>query len=208
MFTLRLNTFGLNSYPCPLSHFRDTAGQERYRSLTTSSFRDARAFIIVYDLTHLETFTRIRETWLPLTDTRPFPTKQNSKEPVPVFLVGNKSDLARLREVPMVDVQKLSRQQYAHGVFETSARTGNNVNALFQAVAESMLSTWGVPKASSPVVPFNDFIRAAAGLSRLSSLLNSRLFQNYLMTICALELNDQVNPRQIKDLPKLGLGFD
>ncbi|VDM03503.1 unnamed protein product [Schistocephalus solidus] len=90
---------------------------------------------------------------------------ENSNEPVPVFFVGNKSDLVRIRQVPVADVEKLAHQQYAHGVFETSARTGNNVNALFQAVAESMLSTWGVPKASPPVFPFRDSINVTTGIS-------------------------------------------
>ncbi|KAL7056003.1 hypothetical protein AAHC03_021128 [Spirometra sp. Aus1] len=140
-------TYQVDSYNIQLQIW-DTAGQERYRSLATSSFRDAKAFIIVYDITYLASFTRIREDWLPLTDS-------NFNEPVPVFFVGNKSDLVRLREVPVTDVQKLAQQQYAHGVFETSARTGSKVNDLFQAVAESMLSTWGVPKlcVSPPPAP-------------------------------------------------------
>uniref|UniRef100_A0A0X3QAJ3 Ras-related protein Rab-13 n=1 Tax=Schistocephalus solidus TaxID=70667 RepID=A0A0X3QAJ3_SCHSO len=138
-------TYQVENYNLQLQIW-DTAGQERYRSLATSSFRDAKAFIIVYDITYLASFTRIREAWLPLTDS-------NSNEPVPVFFVGNKSDLVRIRQVPVADVEKLAHQQYAHGVFETSARTGNNVNALFQAVAESMLSTWGVPKLCDNLPP-------------------------------------------------------
>ncbi|VDN15432.1 unnamed protein product [Dibothriocephalus latus] len=50
-----------------------------------------------------------------------FPPKQNSSEPVPFFFVGNKSDLARLREVPMTDVQKPSEDEYKLQLHDISA---------------------------------------------------------------------------------------
>ncbi|VDP44469.1 unnamed protein product [Schistosoma mattheei] len=42
----------------------------------------------------------------------------------------------------------MTSQQAAHGFFETSAKTGKNIQNLFQAVAECMVSTWGAPKVS------------------------------------------------------------
>lgn len=39
--------------------FRDTAGQERFRTMTTSYFRGAHGFVLVYDITNTESFQGI-----------------------------------------------------------------------------------------------------------------------------------------------------
>ncbi|VDM25892.1 unnamed protein product [Hydatigera taeniaeformis] len=80
--------------------FRDTAGQERYRSLAASTFREAKGFVIVYDVTNRESFTKIREEWLKMADV-------HGSEPVPVFFAGNKADLVRLKEVPTEDGERV-----------------------------------------------------------------------------------------------------
>lgn len=38
----------------------DTAGQERYRAITTAYYRGAMGFILMFDLTNLESFQAIR----------------------------------------------------------------------------------------------------------------------------------------------------
>jgi len=38
---------------------RDTAGQERYRSLTTAHYRKALGALIIYDITRKETFDNV-----------------------------------------------------------------------------------------------------------------------------------------------------
>ncbi|VDO00930.1 unnamed protein product [Rodentolepis nana] len=133
-----VQTYNVDHYRIQLQIW-DTAGQERYRSLAASTFRDAKAFIIVYDITSRDSFRRIREEWLKMTDIQ-------GGEPVPIFFAGNKADLVRLKEVPTEDAQKLSQQQYAHGFFETSALNGQNVQNLFQSVATAMVSTWSIPQ--------------------------------------------------------------
>jgi len=39
--------------------FRDTAGQERFHTLSTSYFRGAQGFVLVYDITNLGSFQSI-----------------------------------------------------------------------------------------------------------------------------------------------------
>ena len=41
----------------------DTAGQEKYRALAKIFYKDARAAILVYDITRKETFEEIRNYW-------------------------------------------------------------------------------------------------------------------------------------------------
>ncbi|KAA3680681.1 uncharacterized protein DEA37_0007730 [Paragonimus westermani] len=136
---------------------RDTAGQEQYYSIVALHFREAKAFIVVYDVTDPRTFEQIRKYWLRSVD-------QHMDEPVPVFFAANKADLSAQRKVTLEEGEKakhmlsahfglncfssvqLASQQCAHGHFETSAKTGLNVINLFQHVAESMVSTWGAPK--------------------------------------------------------------
>lgn len=65
--------------------FQDTAGQERFRTLTPSYYRDAQGAILVYDVTNQATFSKL-ETWLNELDT--YSTKSN----IVKMVVGNKID--------------------------------------------------------------------------------------------------------------------
>ena len=62
----------------------DTAGQDRYRQLTRSFFRDAEGVIVVFDLTRQDTFINVRD-WIS--------NLLKEKEELPVILAGNKLDL-------------------------------------------------------------------------------------------------------------------
>ena len=42
----------------------DTAGQEKYRSLTKIFYKDAGAAILVYDITRKESFEEIQKQWI------------------------------------------------------------------------------------------------------------------------------------------------
>ncbi|CAL8082760.1 unnamed protein product [Calicophoron daubneyi] len=117
----------------------DTAGQEQYYSIVALHFREAKGFIVVYDVTDPKSFEQIPKYWLRSVD-------QHMDEPVPVFFAANKADLATMRGVTSEQGEQLAAQQYAHGYFETSAKSGHNIQNLFQHVAESMVSTWGAPK--------------------------------------------------------------
>ena len=67
----------------------DTAGQEKFRCLTKSFFRNADGVIFVFSLNSKESFENIG-MWMDN-----FCENVNSKD-IPVFLVGNKKDLIQL----------------------------------------------------------------------------------------------------------------
>ena len=50
---------------CPLCHSsllpQDTAGQERYRTITTAYYRGAMGFILMYDITNEESFNAVQD---------------------------------------------------------------------------------------------------------------------------------------------------
>jgi len=42
---------------------KDTAGQERYRTITTAYYRGAMGFVLMYDITNDESFNAVQD-WL------------------------------------------------------------------------------------------------------------------------------------------------
>ena len=69
----------------------DTAGHEKFRTITTSYYRGAHAIVIVFDITDRKSFQQV-EKWLSEID-------KFAKENVLKFIVGNKSDLSAKRTV-------------------------------------------------------------------------------------------------------------
>jgi GTPase SAR1 family protein len=41
--------------------YQDTAGQERYRTITTAYYRGAMGFILMYDITNEESFNSVQD---------------------------------------------------------------------------------------------------------------------------------------------------
>lgn len=64
---------------------QDTAGQERFRTLTPSYYRGAQGVILVYDVTNRNSFTKL-DMWLNELDT------YSTKTEIVKMLVGNKID--------------------------------------------------------------------------------------------------------------------
>ena len=98
----------------------DTAGQERYKSLTNSFFRNTQGIIIVYDVTNAETFENLKY-WI-----QSIKNNMDSQiENIPIIIIGNKIDVEN-REVQFYDAESFSKS-YNYPYFETSAKTGENV---------------------------------------------------------------------------------
>ena len=109
----------------------DTAGQENFRAITRSYYRGAAVCLLVFDLTNSSTFASIRE-WH-------HDVVANAPPQVVLALVGNKRDLApSSRRVSREQAEALASEIGAL-YFETSARTGENVAAPFEAAAAEAL---------------------------------------------------------------------
>jgi len=74
----------------------DTAGEEKYKSLTSIYYKGAVGAILVYDITRRETFDRTCTQWLG-------ELKNFSDPHIVAMLVGNKCDLKDKREVSIED---------------------------------------------------------------------------------------------------------
>jgi len=107
----------------------DTAGQEKFRSITRSYYRDAAGALLVYDITRRETFDHLT-AWLE--DCRKY-----SSQDTTIMLIGNKADLEHSRVVQTEEGKKFAEE---NGLFflETSSKTAQNVEEAFINVANDI----------------------------------------------------------------------
>ena len=110
----------------------DTAGTEKFKSITTGYYRGANAAFIVFDLTSRKSFESVSE-WI-----ENYYKYSNPDYERHVILIGNKSDLKNERiitEDEIDDFVKLNKIKY----FETSAKYGENIDESFLFIAEQLM---------------------------------------------------------------------
>ena len=100
--------------------FWDTAGQEKYRSLTKFFIRDSDVIILGYDITNINSFDSIKTFWYDF-------SKQNSETDL-IYLLGNKIDLNKYRKVSKDDAIKYTKENNIR-YFEISCRTRSGIQA-------------------------------------------------------------------------------
>jgi small GTP-binding protein len=105
------------------------AGQERFRSITHSYYRDADALLLLYDVTSYSSFENI-SAWLST-------IKESASDDTMIILIGNKVDKTQ-RVVSREAGERLARD-YQISFLETSAKTGQNVELAFMTTAQALL---------------------------------------------------------------------
>merc|ERR1712226_702543 len=107
----------------------DTAGQERYRSLAPMYYRGAAAAVVVYDITSSESLAGAKG-WIE-------ELHRQASADIIMGLAGNKADLASKRQVPTDEAKGYASENDCF-FFETSAKTGENIQDLFEAIANKL----------------------------------------------------------------------
>lgn len=120
----------------------DTAGMERYKSLGSIYYRDASAAIFVYDQTSLQSSDAL-QTWYSC-------FKATVKNDCYIAVAANKEDLPN-KVVPN-DKIKSWCQENGFEFFITSAKTGQGVTEMFNALAKGVMQIFN-PKEIIENVP-------------------------------------------------------
>ena len=100
----------------------DTAGNEQFRSITRTYYKNSVCAIVVYDITSRESFESVIN-WIE-------DCKLNSPKSVCMILFGNKSDLSENRQVTTEEGEEFAIR-YGIKFFETSAKDGVNIEETF-----------------------------------------------------------------------------
>ncbi len=98
--------------------------------MTRIFYRGAHCVFLTYDVTREETFANLSD-WLN-------EIRQHASEDVRIYLIGNKSEMEEQREVTLQRATDFASEQKLHKVFETSAKTGFNVEEVFATVAKEL----------------------------------------------------------------------
>lgn len=101
----------------------DSAGPERFRSISSSYIRGSHGVIIVCDITNKESFDSI-DFWINCINS------QSSK--IGVVLVGNKYDYEQ-RQISKNEAKEIALKYGLH-YFEASAKTGKGVDEVFNYI--------------------------------------------------------------------------
>ena len=108
----------------------DTCGQEAYRSLITSFYRNSSLAIIVYSIDNLMSYNNI-ENWLN-------EIKLQANPQIKTFLIGNKADLDDQRQIQKADAEQFSTAHRFDYFIETSAKDGLNAQEVFIRAAKEL----------------------------------------------------------------------
>eukprot|EP00827_Trimyema_finlayi_P001141 TRINITY_DN1395_c0_g1_i2.p1 TRINITY_DN1395_c0_g1~~TRINITY_DN1395_c0_g1_i2.p1 ORF type:complete len:175 (-),score=82.46 TRINITY_DN1395_c0_g1_i2:13-537(-) len=117
----KIKTFEINKKSVKMQIW-DTAGQEKFKTITASYYKGAHGVILVYDITSKQSFQDLTN-WL-------HEIEKHASDQVNKILIGNKCDLQDKREVTMQEAEEFAKQNDMT-YLETSAKTSENVQKAF-----------------------------------------------------------------------------
>ncbi|XP_048508602.1 ras-related protein Rab-24-like isoform X2 [Athalia rosae] len=111
----------------------DTAGSERYEAMSKIYYRGAKAAIVCYDATNINSWNRAR-FWVR--------ELRSVEEECIVYICGTKKDLIDGGEAANPDIDIV--EKYANGIqskfYLTSSKNGENVAELFHEISKDYIS--------------------------------------------------------------------
>ena len=110
----------------------DTAGQERFRSVSASFIKKADGIILIYDISSKDSFKSIGN-WME-------DIKDIGKDKIPVILVGNKCDLPDEKRVISQKEGEEKAEEFKIPFYETSCKDVINIKEVFEKLVEDISS--------------------------------------------------------------------
>jgi small GTP-binding protein len=107
----------------------DTAGEERYKAFAGLYSQGATGGILVFDVSDQESFDDLSD-WMRL-------FRDNAEQDAVLVIAGNKVDLIENRVVTEEAAKQFATERKIQ-YFDVSAKTGENVDKLFQALASQV----------------------------------------------------------------------
>ena len=107
----------------------DTAGQEAFRSITRTYYKNSTCAFIVYDITDKKSFDKVI-TWLN-------EVKDMCYKDILICLIGNKCDLEGKRVISFEDGKSLADQNNLL-FYETSALNDENIGDIFEEILQNI----------------------------------------------------------------------
>jgi small GTP-binding protein len=111
----------------------DTAGMERYRSITNAYYKGSKGVIVVYDICRQKSFESV-DKWID-------DFKSKADDDAVILLIGNKSELDEKREVSKEEAESKA-QKNNFGFMETSAKDNNNVQKAFETLFHEIVKIY------------------------------------------------------------------
>ena len=116
----------------------DTAGQEKFRSLTQNYYKGAHGAFVVFAVNEVDSFDQIKY-WV---------DALKEKEPlINIILLGNKIDLPR--NINREDAENKAKENNIR-YFEVSAKSGANINEAFECLATDVYKRLNSTPATEP----------------------------------------------------------
>ena len=107
----------------------DSAGQERFKTVTRQYYKNAEGVMLIYDVTSQKSFSMIEEWFKSIIE--------NKRKDAQVILIGNKKDMVN-RVISAEQGESLAKK-FEIKYYETSALSGENVDQVFEELAENIL---------------------------------------------------------------------
>ena len=119
-----------------LVHLRifDTAGQERFKSISLNFIKKANGILLLYDISNKASFDSVNKWIDSINDV--------AKEKISIVLVGNKCDLEDERMVTKEEGQKKA-SELEIPFLESSCKDGINIFEAFEKLSEEVLKKGG-----------------------------------------------------------------
>ena len=114
----------------------DTAGEEKFRSMISMYYKEAKGVVIVYDIGRRETFENVKNWLVTLSE-------HIKMEDAILYLVGNKKDLSPSEKRVEAEMAKTFAQSNGMRFGEVSAKTGDGIKEVFNTLAEDLSKKFG-----------------------------------------------------------------